>query len=135
MNFGESVLDASAFLAYLRMEPGAEDVAHALAEGSVISTVNLSEVFTRVCEGGLDPGAFAQELADRGALFSALLVEEFTYDDSIETSRMRPLTRYLGLSLADRACLALAARMEFPVLTADQAWADLDLGIDIRVVR
>ncbi|MBN8867549.1 MAG: type II toxin-antitoxin system VapC family toxin [Solirubrobacterales bacterium] len=131
----EVVLDASAFLAYLREEPGGEVVAKALEGGAVISTVNLAEVFTRVGEDGWEPDAFAEELIERGTLHGALLVDEFTYDDSIEAARLRQPTHHLGLSLADRACLALARRLEFPVLTADSAWSGLDLDVEIRLIR
>jgi PIN domain nuclease of toxin-antitoxin system len=135
MNPGEPVLDASALLAYLRSEPGAETVAEALDAGAIISATNLAEVLSRVGERGWDPAAFARDLIDRGILHGALLVEDFTFDDSVEAARLRPLTRNLGLSLADRACLALALKMDFPVLTADKAWGDLDIGIDVRLIR
>jgi PIN domain nuclease of toxin-antitoxin system len=129
------VLDSSALLAYLQLEPGEEVVRAVLAEGSIISSVNLSEVLEVLSRANAEPDELAGEMDESGVLFSALLIEEFTYEDSIEAARLRPLTRHLGLSLADRACLALAKRMEFPVLTADQAWAELDLGLDIRVIR
>ncbi len=129
------MLDSSALLAYLQLEPGEDAIRAALAGGSIISSVNLSEVLEVLSRANAEPDELAREMDESGVLFSALLVEEFTHDDSIEAARLRPLTRHLGLSLADRACLALASRMEFPVLTADQAWAELDLGLDIRVIR
>ncbi|MCB0862977.1 MAG: type II toxin-antitoxin system VapC family toxin [Solirubrobacterales bacterium] len=129
------MLDSSALLAYLQLEPGEDAIRAALAGGSIISSVNLSEVLEVLSRANAKPDELAREMDESGVLFSALLVEEFTHDDSIEAARLRPLTRHLGLSLADRACLALASRMEFPVLTADQAWAELDLGLDIRVIR
>lgn len=131
----ESVLDASALLAYLHDEPGREIVGEALGGGALISTVNLGEVLEVLSRHQGSPEAYADQMDRSGLLFEALLVEEFTYDDSVEAARLRPLTRHLGLSLADRACLALARRMKFPVLTADQAWAELDLGLEIRVIR
>ncbi len=132
---GELVLDASALLAYLQLERGEEAVTDALAEGAVISSVNLAEVVEVISRGETDPGELATEMDRSGLLHSAILVEEFTYDDSIEVVRLRSLTQHLGLSLAERACLALALRTDFPVLTADQAWAKLEIGVDIRLIR
>lgn len=131
----EAVIDASALLAFMFEEPGDAMVDEQLKIGAVISSVNLTESLAKISDMGDDPVRKADEWDRRGLLHEALLIEEFTYDDSIEAARLRPLTRHLGLSLADRACLALALRMEFPVLTADQAWAGLDLGLDIRVIR
>lgn len=131
----EAVLDASALLAFLFEEPGEATVARQLNDGAVISSVNLTESLGKVADKGDDPVRKADEWDRRGLLHEALLIEEFTYDDSIEAARLRPLTRHLGLSLADRACLAVALRMNFPVLTADKAWTDLDLGVEIRVIR
>ncbi len=131
----ELVLDASALLAHLQQEPGHEKVREGLAGGAVISSVNLSEVLDVLSRGGGEPGEFAHEMGRSNVLHAALLVEEFTFDDSVEAARLRPLTRHLGLSLADRACLALALRMEFPVLTADKAWSTLDIGVEVRPIR
>ncbi len=132
---GEAVLDASALLAHLLDEPGGEVVTKQIGTGAVISAVNLTEALVRVTDRGADPVQTASEWDQSGLIHSSILIEEFTYDDSVEAARLRPLTRHLGLSLADRACLALARRLDFPVLTADQAWSDLDLGVEIRVIR
>jgi len=130
-----TVLDASALLAYLRDEPGADVVADAVATGAVISTVNLGEVLSRVADRGADPARVARQMTDRGLLGGALAVEPFTTADAIEIARLRPLTRDLGLSLGDRACLALASRLDAPVLTADSAWSTLDLPLELRPIR
>ncbi len=129
------VLDASALLAYLQDETGAEVVADAIALGVAISTVNLAEVFSRVADRGADPARLQQQMADQGLLGGAIVVEPLTTADAVETARLRPLTRTSGLSLGDRACLALATRCNAPVLTADTAWAGLDLPLDIRQIR
>lgn len=50
-------------------------------------------------------------------------------------ARLRPATRHAGLSLADRACLALARRLGVPAVTADRAWGDLDVGVEVRLIR
>lgn len=52
-----------------------------------------------------------------------------------EAARLRLLTRAAGLSLADRACLALAKSLSLPVLTADRAWAALQVGVVVEVIR
>lgn len=130
-----AVLDASALLAYLRDEPGADAVADAVADGAAISTVNLGEVFSRVADRGADPARVSREMTDRGLLEGAITVEPFTSADAVEIGRLRPLTRPHGLSLGDRACLALARRLELPAITADTAWANLDLEVELRQIR
>jgi ribonuclease VapC len=130
-----AILDASALLAYLRDEPGADVVADAVATGAVISTVNLGEVLSRVADRDTDPARVARQMTDRGLLDGAIAVEPFTTADAIEVARLRPLTRDLGLSLGDRACLALARRLDVPVLTADSAWSKLDLRLELRQIR
>ena len=130
-----AVLDASALLAYLRDEPGADAVADAVAGGAAISTVNLGEVFSRVADRGADPARVAQQMTDRGLLDGAITVEPFTSTDAVEVGRLRPLTRKHGLSLGDRACLALARRLELPALTADTVWSKLGLKLELRQIR
>jgi PIN domain nuclease of toxin-antitoxin system len=130
-----AVLDASALLAYLRDEPGATVVADAIAAGAAISTVNLGEVFSRIADRGADPGDVARQMTDRGLLDGAITVEPFTSADAIEVGRTRPMTRKHGLSLGDRACLALARRLRLPTVTADKTWAKLDLGLELRQIR
>jgi PIN domain nuclease of toxin-antitoxin system len=129
------VLDASALLAHLRDEPGADVVAEAIASGAVISTVNLAEVFSRVADRGGDPAKLAAELTQSGLLDGAITVEPFTAADAIETGRLRPLTRDAGLSLGDRACLALARRLDAPALTADTDWQGVAHGVELRPIR
>ena len=129
------VLDASALLAHLRDEPGADVVADAIASGAVISTVNLAEVFSRVADRGEDPAKLAAELTQSGLLDGAITVEPFTAADAIEAGRLRPLTRDAGLSLGDRACLALARRLDAPALTADTDWQGVAHGVELRPIR
>jgi ribonuclease VapC len=129
------VLDASALLAYLREEPGAELVAQLIATGASISTVNLAEALSTAGAHGADPTALATELTARGLLDGAVTVEPFTTADAVEVARLRPLTRAAGLSLGDRACLALARRQGAVAITADSAWATLNLDIDVRPIR
>ncbi len=131
----QPVLDASALLAYLGNEPGTDVVADAIAGGATISTVNLGEALSTLAARGSDPADVASTLTDRGLLDGAIAVQPFTTSDAIEVARLRPLTHPAGLSLADRACLALARRLSTPVLTADQAWTGLTLDIDVRSIR
>jgi ribonuclease VapC len=129
------VLDASALLAHLRDEPGADAVAEAIAGGAVISTVNLAEVFSRVADRGGDPAMLSAELAQSGLLDGPITVEPFTAADAIEVGRLRPLTRDAGPSLGDRACLALARRLDAPALTADTDWQGVAHGVELRPIR
>jgi ribonuclease VapC len=129
------VLDASALLAHLRDEPGADVVAEAIASGAVISTVNLAEVFSRVADRGGSPAKLAAELTESGLLDGAITVEPFTAADAIDAGRLRPLTRDVGLSLGDRACLALARRLDAPALTADTDWQGVAHGVELRPIR
>jgi ribonuclease VapC len=129
------ILDASALLAHLRDEPGADVVAEAIASGAVISTVNLAEVFSRAADRGGDPAKLAAELTQSGLLDGAITVEPFTAADAIDAGRLRPLTRNAGLSLGDRACLALARRLDAPALTADTDWQGVAHGVELRPIR
>jgi len=131
----QPVLDASALLAYLGDEAGGELVADAVAGGATMSSVNLAEALSIFAARGNDPAHLAADLNDRGLLDGAITVEPFTTPDAIEAARLRPLTHSAGLSLADRACLALAHRLSTPVLTADQAWTSLTIDVDVRPIR
>jgi PIN domain nuclease of toxin-antitoxin system len=130
------VLDASALLAYLGGEPGADLVAEAIAAGASISTVNLAETLSTLATRGADPAAVLTQLTERGLLDGAITVEPFTMADAAEVARLGALTRSSGLSLADRACLALARRLAREALTADRAWLELELDdVHIRTIR
>lgn len=130
-----SVLDASALLAYLRDEDGADAVADEIAEGSTISTVNLGEVLSRFADRNEDPGHLIERLRNRGLIDGAITVEPFTTEDAGEVARLRPLTRDLGLSFGDRACLALASRLDLVAVTADSSWGKLDPGPKLLFIR
>jgi len=132
-----SVLDASALLAYLQDETGAELVADAIALGAHMSAVNVAEVLSRVTDRSIDPRSLADELTSRGLLGGAIVIEPFTIADAIDVARLRPLTRSAGLSIGDRACLALARRLGARAITADTAWiqADADIGVELTQIR
>ncbi len=125
------VLDASALLAAMLEEPGQEKVERALPN-AIIGSVNLVEVASRLIDGGLSPEEAEEDLA---AL--ELTVIDFDQAQAIEAARLRALTRHAGLSLGDRACLALALVRGVPVLTADRAWAALAeaIGVEVELVR
>ncbi len=129
------VLDASALLAYLGDEPGAEVVTEVIAEGAAISALNLAEVLATVAARGADPAELVHELGRRGLVDGALAIAPFTTADAVEVARLRPLTRAAGLSLGDRSGLALARRLGADAITADRAWADLPIDVTVRHIR
>jgi len=123
------VIDASAALAFLQGEPGFERVRDALAD-AVIGAVNFSEILAKLAEKGVGKEAV-------GLAVSALACPVIDFDraQAEASADLRPASRKFGLSLADRACLALAKLRGATALTADKVWADLDLGIEIEVIR
>ena len=124
-----AVLDASALLAFLHDEAGSDQVSAALG-GGCISTVNWSEVLQKSLQRDVDIAGMRQDFVEVGLSF-----EQFTAQQAEIAARLWERTRSHGLSMADRACLALAMDKTLPVLTTDRAWAELGLGIEIRVVR
>ena len=123
------VLDASALLAHIREEPGSSLVAD-LAADALMSTVNLAEVFSKLMERGL-----SADQADAIVYRYGFEVVPFDEELARRTGALRPATKTLGLSLGDRACLALALREALPVVTTDRNWTKLTLGIEIKVAR
>ena len=123
------VLDASALIAFLRRETGADKVQASLSD-AIISAVNLSEVLAKATEL---PGGFeAAKLALQGL---PLRVVAFDEEQGVIAAGLRPVTRALGLSLGDRCCLALGLVQELPVMTTDREWSKLRLGIQIHLLR
>jgi len=131
----KSVLDASAFLAYLRDEPGAEIVENALINGCYISIINWVEVLSKIVDLGESPEEIIKRLRDEGLLQNSLEIIACNEEDAITIAKFRVLTKSAGLSLGDRACLALGNRLNLPVLTADKVWSNLSLGITITLIR
>lgn len=130
------VLDASALLAHLNDERGAVLVREAMAHGAAISVVNWTEVLSKLAERGEDPELAAAEMKETGLIGPVLSIEPVTSGDSVEIARLRSRTVKQGLSLADRACLALAERLGVPVLTADTAWTDLmAVRVGVQLIR
>ena len=126
---GPAVLDASAVLAWLRAEPGAEVVDDYL-DTAVLSAVNLAEVHQKLAQHGVDADRAVTRLRPLG-----IRIEPLDAADAITASKLWPATRTAGLSLGDRCCLALAARLSGPAITADTAWTGLDLGVTVVSIR
>lgn len=114
------VLDASAVLAILNGEPGAASAGRFLSTGALISSVNFAEVVGYYWRRGRGTRAVEELVA-----LSPLVVVEFDVNDARLVGELEPFCRPYGLSLADRACLALAIRSEAPAVTADRQWARL----------
>jgi ribonuclease VapC len=125
----EAVLDASAVLALTRWEPGSTVVAAAI-EGAAMSTVNWSEVCKRALSYDVDLPALRARIDALG-----LELVPFDADDAEATAALWPKGRQVGLSLADRACLALAQRLGWPAMTADRSWLGLDVGVEVLSIR
>jgi len=124
------VLDSSAVLAILNREAGAEKLTPKLLGAATISTVNLAEVQSKLVSRGLAP-----KDAWDAATGPVSESEPFTVEQDRITGDLVAQTRPLGLSLGDRACLALGIALGAPVYTADQSWKGLRLGIRIHHIR
>ena len=126
-----AVLDASAVLAVVLEEPGADVVVEALRSGAAMSTVNVAEVAARLHQDGWSESEVA-------LVFGTLGIEVLPFgpEAALLSGRLRTATRHLGLGLGDRACLATGRVEGCPVLTSDRSWEELDVvGIDIRCIR
>jgi ribonuclease VapC len=125
----ESVLDSSVLIAVLKNERFDGDVIDVL-DGAVISAVNYAEVWTKIHDLGLaaDPRA--------RAIFNLLArVEPFTESQAWMAADLRLATKHAGLSLGDRACLALALEMGADIYTADRQWSNIGVGCAIHLIR
>ena len=123
------VLDASALLALLNAEKGSALVQDVLPQ-SVISTVNLAEVVSRLTILKIPEEEVREALTVLG-----LEIIPFDEEQAFRAGLLSVYTQHLGLSLGDRACLALSLNSNATALTADRAWKDLDIGIKIKLIR
>jgi ribonuclease VapC len=122
-------------MAVLHDEDGASIVMEAIGDGAAISVANWAEVLSKLAEAGRNPEDVSAQLRRAEGSRRALTIEAMTAADCITIARLRPTTRAQGLSLADRACLALAQRLRVPALTADREWAAADVEAEVRLIR
>ena len=130
-----SVLDASAVIALLHDEEGSSAVVEAIAAGATMSVVNWAEVLSKVAADGDDPREVAARIGAGVSEDAVIWIEALSAADCIEVAELRPKTKAQGLSLADRACLALAARLGVPALTTDREWAKADVDARVQLIR
>jgi len=125
-----AVLDASVILAIINREPGAEKLTPRLLAEAICSTVNLAEVQSKLVSQGWSPDEAWEDATApiRGAI-------SFTDEHAKIAGGLVALTRPLGLSLGDRACLALGISHRATVYTAERSWSKLKLGVRIQVIR
>lgn len=123
-----AVLDASALLAVLYREPGSVMVEPYFAQ-AIVSSVNFSEVAAKLSDRGIDSQEVLEILSGLG-----LEVREFDTELALMAGALREVTRPLGLSLGDRACLALGIAEGAPILTTDRAWAGVPIETPAEVV-
>ena len=124
------VLDASALLAVLNREPGAEKLTPHLLSAATSSTVNLAEVQSKLVSRGIKP-----DEAWEATISPIREAAVFTDQQAKIAGSLIARTSAFGLSLGDRACLALGIAFKAPVYTADHSWKNLKLGVRIHLVR
>lgn len=125
----EAVLDSSAVLAVLQQEAGA-DVVTTVLEHAVVSAVNYAEIVGKLVERGAT-------LEEARRTLSAIDLQIVAYDAGLaeRTGELIHATRRQGISLGDRACIALAEREHAPAYTADRRWSQISCAADIRLIR
>jgi len=126
----EVVFDASAMLAVIQHERGAENLTVEIRQNAIASTVNLAEVQSKLVKKGYDP-----EEAWEDTLSTVIAEEPFTRDQARIAGDLIATTEKYGLSLGDRSCLALAIALKAPVYTTEQLWRNLKVGVPIHVIR
>ena len=122
------IVDASAVLAILRDERGA-DKATLHAKGSAIGAVNLAEVLSKASDLGMELPVVRRQI-DR----LEIAVEPLTSRQAEISGALRRPLRHGGISLGDRACLALGVDLRRPIVTADRKWAELELDLPVEII-
>ena len=125
----EVVLDASAILALLNKETGSEEVLKFIGKAAM-STVNLSEVIAKLADAGIPKEDIRQIISHLN-----LEVIDFNQEQALKSGILRPITKSIGLSFGDRACLALGIILNQPVLTTDRLWVSINVGVEVRLLR
>jgi PIN domain nuclease of toxin-antitoxin system len=123
-----AVLDSSAILAVLNRERGSQRVINVL-DRAAVSTVNCAEVYSKLNEWNLPSSALD------GVIGMVPAIVDFDITLAKRAGELRAATRHLGLSLGDRACLALAEREGVSAFTAEQKWLDPSVGIAVELIR
>ncbi len=123
------VVDTSAIMAILLDEPG-QDVAANLASGGILSSVNFAEILTKCVEKAVPPDVARIYVRDAN-----IEIVTFGVEDALVSAALFAKARKGVLSLGDRACIATAIARKATVVTADRAWATLDLGCPVELIR
>ena len=124
------VLDASAILAIINQEPGVDKLTPELLANAICSTVNLAEVQAKLVGRGWSPDEAWEDATSPVREAVPFLEEHAKIAGSLVA-----LTRHLGLSLGDRACIALGISRKTPIYTAEKVWSKLKLGVRVHVIR
>jgi ribonuclease VapC len=124
------VLDASAILAVINAEPGSEKLTPVLLRDAVCSTVNLAEVQAKLVTRG-----WSADEAWADAVSPIREAVPFDPQQAKITGSLVTVTHQLGLSLGDRACIALGLTLRAPIFTAEKLWGKLKLGVRVHVIR
>lgn len=124
-----AVLDSSAVMAVMFGEPGQERV-HATLPGALLSTVNLAEIISTLASRGVDAG-----IAENAVRRLGVEIIDFSAAHARVAGHLRPLTTSAGLSLGDRACLALGIERQGQILTTDRAWLTIAASIDAEIIQ
>jgi PIN domain nuclease of toxin-antitoxin system len=127
----EHVLDTSVIMAWINEEPGHEEAERYLSDAAC-SANTIVEVASLLAEKGADASTILENFIDFD-----FEVHPVGFEEAVEIGQLRLATRAAGLSLGDRSCLALAARLGLPAITADRAWAGVApaLDVEVRLIR
>lgn len=124
------ILDASALLALIQEETGAE-IIKPLLKFSVMSAVNVTETLSVLQRTNISPEEGLTLITD-----IVTTIVPFDLEQAEQVAKLHPLVQPQGLSLADRACIVLGIKLQIPIYTADRIWDELKLdNIDIRLIR